>query len=91
MTLPRSYRRAAGEKGRAKRGTHADSDCSESIVETEGVAPDHRPSHSRHPHTHVAHPLVQAVTLEFHYTYPLNTMLFGPSINVIVLEMSPTV
>lgn len=24
---------------------------------------------SRHPHTHVAHPLVQAVTLEFHYRH----------------------
>jgi len=25
------------------------------------------PPRSRHPHTHIAHSLVQAVTLEFHY------------------------
>ena len=41
----------------AKRGTRADSDCTGSIAETEGVAPDH-PRRSRHSHSHIAHPLV---------------------------------
>ena len=52
---------------RGQIGTRADSDRTGSIAETEGVAPDHSPPRSRHPHTHVAKPLVQAVTLEFHY------------------------
>lgn len=39
MTLPRSYRLSAGEKGGGKRGTSADLDCTGTIAETEGVAP----------------------------------------------------
>jgi len=56
-----SHRRAAGEVRGAKRGTRADSDCTGRIAETEGVP-------SRHSHTHVAHPLVRAATVEFHST-----------------------
>ena len=56
---------------RGQIGTRADSDRTGSIAETEGVSPDHSPPRSRHPHTHVAQPLVQAVTLEFHYSTEL--------------------
>ena len=46
MTLPGSYCRAAGEKGRGKtvaKGDPRNSDCTGNIAETEGVAPDHPP------------------------------------------------
>ena len=66
MTLPRSYRPAAGEKGGGKEGPAQTQTAQEVLRRQKGwllTTP-----RSRHPHTHVAHPLVQAVTLEFHYS-----------------------
>ena len=62
---------------RGQIGTRADSDRTGSIAETEGVAPDHSLPHSRHPHTHVAQPLVQAVTLESRSYQDLSVSMTG--------------
>ena len=69
-------------EGRGERGTRADSDCTGSIAETEGVAPDHPPC-SRPPHTHIDHLLVQTVTLEFHYRGL--GLIFSPSVFQVVV------
>ena len=50
--LPRSYRRALERRVGAKRGTRADTDCTGSIAETEGVAPDHHPPFQALTHSH---------------------------------------
>jgi len=66
VTLPCSYSRAAREKGGGKEGPVLTQIAQEVSWRQEVL--QITPSRSRHPHTHVAHPLVQAVTLEFHYS-----------------------
>ena len=68
---PPFIRSCRQSEGQGEIGTRADSDLTGSIAETEGVAPDHSLPRSTHLHTHVAQPLVQAVTLEFHYSTEL--------------------
>ena len=64
-------------EGQGEIGTRADSDLTGSIAETEGVAPDHSPPRSRHPHTHVAQPLVHAVTMESRSYLDLSVSMTG--------------
>jgi len=74
VTLPCSYSRAAREKGGGKEGPVLTQIAQEVSWRQEVL--QITPSRSRHPHTHVAHPLLQAVTLELHYTlYNLLTSL----------------
>ena len=67
VSLPRSYRRAAGEKGRGKERDPCRPRLHRKYCRDKrgGSRP---PPRSRHSHTHIAHPLVQAVTLAFQYT-----------------------
>ena len=74
---PPFIRSCRQSEGQGEIGTRADSDLTGSIAETEGVSPDHSLPHSRHPHTHGAQPLVQAVTLESRSYQDLSVSMTG--------------
>ena len=65
MTLPHLYHRATGEKGGGKGGPAQTQIAQEVLRRQKGWLQTTPPLQAP---THIAHPLVQAVTLEFHYT-----------------------